>query len=90
MCYGKDIKISDNMKLFFGLLMALPVLGMAQAGTGNGFTITGSVKGLADNSKVFLTDASNPTDTLAESAVKCVDGWCVSHRGCGGWRASRS
>ncbi|HEY6901190.1 MAG TPA: TlpA disulfide reductase family protein [Puia sp.] len=58
------------MKLFFGLLLALPVVGMAQAGAGHGFDITGSVKGLSENSKVFLTDASNPTDTLAESEVK--------------------
>jgi peroxiredoxin len=60
------------MKLYFSVLVALPVLGMAQAGSsgGNGFTITGSVKGAAENTKVVLTDGSNPTDTVASSVVK--------------------
>src|ERR1700761_123558 len=62
------------MKLFFGVLLALPVFGMAQQTEGSSgsakFTITGTVKGLSENSRVSLTDASNPTDTVAEARVK--------------------
>jgi thiol-disulfide isomerase/thioredoxin len=57
------------MKLFLSVLVALPVLAMAQAG-GNGFAISGSVKGAAENTKVSLTDGSNPTDTIASTLVK--------------------
>jgi len=69
MCCGRDIKIRVNMKLFLSVLVALPVLAMAQAG-GNGFAISGSVKGAAENTKVSLTDGSNPTDTIASTLVK--------------------
>ena len=55
------------MKLFFGALLALPMVGLAQAPT---FSITGNVNGLPDDSKVFITDVSNPTDTLAATTVK--------------------
>lgn len=72
------------MKLFIGALLVLPLFGLGQkAGTpagkaGSGaassgaaeFVITGSVKGAAENSRVSLTDASNPTDTVAETRVK--------------------
>jgi peroxiredoxin len=58
------------MKVFFGLMLALPVVGLAQKAAESQFTINGNVKGLAENSIVFVTDASNPTDTLAESKVK--------------------
>ena len=71
------------MKLFLSVLVALPVLGMAQAGgvksSGAGakaaageerFTITGNVEGATENTKVVLTDGSNPTDTVASSVVK--------------------
>src|ERR1700733_2410487 len=34
------------------------------------FTISGNVKGLAESSSVYLTDVSNPGDTLAETIVK--------------------
>ena len=69
------------MKFFLGVLLALPVVGFSQNSAKEAtspkdlrkagqFTITGSVTGATDNSKVFLTDASNPTDTLAASTVK--------------------
>jgi len=71
------------MKLFLSVLVALPVLGMAQAGgvksSGAGakaaageerFMITGNVEGATENTKVVLTDGSNPTDTVASSVVK--------------------
>jgi peroxiredoxin len=71
------------MKLFFGVLLALPMVGLAQntkisaktsaaapAGGENQFAITGTVKGATENSRVSLTDASNPTDTVAEARVK--------------------
>lgn len=57
------------MKLFFGVLMALPVMGLAQQAV-PGFAIQGKVTGLAENSTVFVTDASNPTDTVAKGLVK--------------------
>ena len=34
------------------------------------FVITGNIKGLAESSSVFITDVSNPTDTVAETIVK--------------------
>src|ERR1700743_2579804 len=58
------------MKLFFGVLLALPVVGMAQQGVTPQFTITGKVEGLPENSRVALTDGSNPTDTVAEARIK--------------------
>jgi len=57
------------MKWFFGVMLALPVVGLAQNPT-PGFTIQGKVVGLAENSAVFVTDASNPTDTVASGSVK--------------------
>src|SRR5258708_2575435 len=56
------------MKLFFGMLLALPVVGLAQSQPV--FTIRGKVEGLEENSAVFVTDASNPTDTVALGSVK--------------------
>lgn len=58
------------MKLFFGVLLALPVIGMAQQAGTPQFTLTGKVQGLPENSRVALTDGSNPTDTVAETRVK--------------------
>src|ERR1700742_3848030 len=58
------------MKLFFGLLLALPVVSMAQQAGSPQFTLTGKVQGLPENSMVALTDASNPTDTVAHARVK--------------------
>jgi thiol-disulfide isomerase/thioredoxin len=58
------------MKLFFGMLLALPVVSMAQQAGTPQFTLTGKVQGLPENSRVALTDGSNPTDTLAEARVK--------------------
>ncbi|HLZ87264.1 MAG TPA: TlpA disulfide reductase family protein [Puia sp.] len=57
------------MKLIFGVMLALPMMGLAQQAA-PGFMITGKVVGLAENSAVFVTDASNPTDTVASSTVK--------------------
>jgi thiol-disulfide isomerase/thioredoxin len=58
------------MKLFFGVLMALPVAALAQKPAEAGFTIQGKIAGLAEKSAVFITDASNPTDTVATATVK--------------------
>jgi peroxiredoxin len=58
-----------NMKRFFGVLLALPVVVLAQK-TEPGFTIHGKVAGVAESSLVFVTDASNPTDTVATGVVK--------------------
>ncbi|HVU95880.1 MAG TPA: TlpA disulfide reductase family protein [Puia sp.] len=56
------------MKLFFGVLMVLPVFGLAQKP--EGFTIEGKVTGAAEGSAVYITDASNPTDTVATGMIK--------------------
>jgi len=45
-------------------------ISLAQQAGESKFAITGNVKGLEDNSTVFLTDANNPTDTLAAAQVK--------------------
>jgi hypothetical protein len=65
------------MKLFFGVLLVLPVVGLAQGavapsqgGVAPSFTIAGEVKGLPDNSRVSVTDVSNPTDTVTATMVK--------------------
>src|SRR5579872_37837 len=62
------------MKLLFGILLALPVVVLAQqADPQKGaaeFMIKGTVKGLPDGSRVSLTDVNNPTDTLASASVK--------------------
>jgi peroxiredoxin len=62
------------MKLLFGILLALPVVVLAQQGNPQKaaarFLISGNVKGLPDASRVSLTDVNNPTDTLASATVK--------------------
>lgn len=58
------------MKLFFGVLLALPLVSLAQQAGSPQFTLTGKVQGLPENSRVALTDGSNPTDTVAEARVK--------------------
>ena len=58
------------MKFFFAVLLALPMVGMAQQMGTSRFNITGHVQGLTDGSRVALTDASNPTDTIAQTQVK--------------------
>ncbi len=62
------------MKLFFAAILATPLFSLAQSAsqhsTESQFTIAGHIKGLPENSAVFLTDASNPTDTLASSSVR--------------------
>jgi hypothetical protein len=56
------------MKLFLAAILLSPVMGLAQSA--NQFTITGHVQGLPENSRVCVTDVSNPTDTVAQSTVK--------------------
>ena len=53
-------------KLIAGLFL-IPGAVMAQQ---KGFVITGTVTGLAENSRVTLVDLNNPTDTLARGLVK--------------------
>src|ERR1700744_1318201 len=56
------------IRLFFVALAALPLVSLGQ--TAPGFSITGSVTGAKENGAVFLTDGSNPTDTVAAGKVK--------------------
>jgi len=58
------------MKKLLWIGLFLPFLSLAQGGSDSGLVVTGNVKGLADQSKVFITDANNPTDTIAEGLVK--------------------
>jgi peroxiredoxin len=68
-------------KFFSGILVGLPLMTLAQESTPvtkgtvyppgtSAFVITGSVKGVAESSPVFITDVNNPTDTLAVTTVK--------------------
>ena len=45
-------------------------MGLAQQAGTPQFSLTGHVQGLPENSRVALTDGSNPTDTVAETRVK--------------------
>jgi peroxiredoxin len=57
------------MKKFLTGIVILPLVLGAQAPKGSEFVISGSIKGLAENSKVFLTNLNNPLDTLAKGKV---------------------
>ncbi len=58
------------MKKFFLLVFLAPVFAFGQTKPATGFSISGTIKGLAENEIVTLTDANNPTDTLASGKVK--------------------
>jgi len=58
------------MKNLLFVLFLFPVAVSAQTGKTQDFVISGSVKGLAEKSRVFLADANNPSDTLATAVVK--------------------
>lgn len=55
------------MKRIFALLLMVPVLTMSQD---KGFTIKGTVVGLADKSEVFLTNPDQEGDTLARAVSR--------------------
>jgi peroxiredoxin len=57
------------MRLFLFILLVLPLFSPAQQAVGSKFVITGNVKGVEDNSTVYLTGTSDPTDTLAATQV---------------------
>jgi len=61
-------------KIIIVVLMAGPVMGWAQskAGAAARFSITGDVTGLPEGSEVFLTDPSNPGDTLATTHARAA------------------
>jgi peroxiredoxin len=54
------------MKKLIVVLFLIPVVLMAQQ---KGFVITGTITGLAENSRVSLVDLNKPTDTLAKGTV---------------------
>jgi peroxiredoxin len=59
------------MKKYFVLLgLIMGSLVQAQQLQTGGFHIKGHIKGIPDNSIVFLADANKPADTLARAAVK--------------------
>src|SRR5579859_2041310 len=60
----------SQMKLLIGALLVLPFCSLAQGGEVAKFAINGTVRGLADGSRVFLTEISNPGDTVAAATVK--------------------
>src|SRR6185503_8438437 len=55
---------------FCWVLGLMPLLSFGQEKKDAQFTITGNIKGLTDNELVFLTDVSNPTDTVAKASAK--------------------
>jgi peroxiredoxin len=57
------------MKFLFAALLSFPFFSIAQKTSAGGFVITGSIKGLAEKSRVNVTDLNNPTDTLAKGTV---------------------
>ena len=58
------------MKLFFVILLVLPTMVWAQQTATPHFSIAGQVNGLQEGSSVFLTDPSNPGDTVATAIVR--------------------
>ena len=54
------------MKQLLLVLFFMPLLVAAQQ---NGFVINGTLSGIKDKSSVFLTDANNPSDTLAKTTA---------------------
>src|SRR5215831_5650091 len=56
-----------TLKTFVMIWLLAPLSLLARQ---KGFTITGTVSGLSDNSKVSLIDVNNSADTLAKAAVK--------------------
>ena len=58
------------MKTVLFLLFALPLFIAAQDKKDPSLVINGSVKGLDENSIVYLTDGNKPNDTLAKGFVK--------------------
>lgn len=57
------------MKSLLWIFFALPIFSQAQEAA-PGFVVTGTVKGLPDNSLVYLTIVSSPADTVAKSTIK--------------------
>src|SRR5258708_32772732 len=66
----KRNKYNSHMKKFFWIVMMGPLAAWAQGSGEAGLLITGKVQGIAENSKIFLTDANNPADTLAQTLAK--------------------
>jgi thiol-disulfide isomerase/thioredoxin len=59
-----------NMKLFFAMMVAMPLFSEAQNAAEAHFVINGKVMGVPDGTGVSVTDASNPTDTVSAAIVK--------------------
>lgn len=58
------------MKNWIVIFLLFPLFGIAQKPKEKGFTIQGTIDGLAENSVVTLNDLNNPGDTVARAAVK--------------------
>ncbi|MFI5154806.1 MAG: redoxin domain-containing protein [Chitinophagales bacterium] len=58
------------MKRVLFLLMVWPLVSMAQSKKLPEFMISGSVKGLAEKTRVYLIDANNQADTVARTLVQ--------------------
>jgi len=54
------------MKVIFFIVCCMPIVAAAQ----KQLLINGKITGLQESSKVFLTDANTPTDTIARGTVK--------------------
>ena len=58
------------MRQFFLSVLILPMIVTAQGPMDSSFVINGELKGLPENSAVFLTNGNNAKDTLAKAYVK--------------------
>jgi len=58
------------MKKLLWVLGLLPLVTLGQEKKDAQFIMTGDIKGLAENAPVFLTNASNPADTVASDHAK--------------------
>jgi len=59
-----------SMKLFFAVVLGMPLFGLAQNAAESRFVINGRVAGVPDGSGVCVTDVSNQTDTVSYAVVK--------------------
>jgi peroxiredoxin len=58
------------MKFLLLLVLLSPGYIFAQKKPSGGFTVSGSITGLKENSGISITDVNNPTDTLAKTTVR--------------------
>jgi thiol-disulfide isomerase/thioredoxin len=58
------------MKKWLTFLVWMPCVASAQPNNSSGFSLTGHISGLGENSAVYLIDGNKTTDTIARARVK--------------------